>query len=142
MARIRIDDLPLGENLTPEQEELILGAGWQTFRPTLESLENREMLDGGIGGVAMQRMLDIAQGAQVRLLAQETSALQNQSNPLSQSLTQPGHALFTQAQQLNANWYQAADRIFATWAHNVDQVIQNVQALRHLSNRMLDSASE
>jgi hypothetical protein len=43
MARIRIDDLPVAENLTPEQEALILGAGLKSFRPSLEHLETREV---------------------------------------------------------------------------------------------------
>jgi hypothetical protein len=133
MVRIRIDDLPLGENLTPEQEELIVGAGRRTFRPTLESLENREMMDAGIGGVAMQRMLDMTQGAQIRFLAQETSALQNQNNPVAQSLTQLGQAFLKQAQLANASLHAAADHIFAAWSHNVDQVVQNVQALQHVA---------
>ena len=49
MARIKIDDLPVAENLTPEQEEQIQGAGLRSFRPTLESLEGREMMDAGLG---------------------------------------------------------------------------------------------
>src|SRR5262249_3896656 len=60
------------------------------FRPTLETLENREMMDAGIGGAVMHPMMpDIAQNAQVRLLTQETSALQNQNNPLSKALENP-----------------------------------------------------
>jgi Raf kinase inhibitor-like YbhB/YbcL family protein len=43
MARIRIDDLPVAEDLTPEQEALLLGAGLRSFRPSLESLETREV---------------------------------------------------------------------------------------------------
>jgi Raf kinase inhibitor-like YbhB/YbcL family protein len=43
MTRIRIDDLPVAENLTPEQEELIQGAGLKSFRPSLEALEGREV---------------------------------------------------------------------------------------------------
>jgi hypothetical protein len=43
MARIRIDDLPGAENLTPEQEALLLGAGLKPFRPSLEHLETREV---------------------------------------------------------------------------------------------------
>jgi hypothetical protein len=46
MARIRIDDLPVADNLTPEQEALIQGAGLRSFRPTLESLERREVPAG------------------------------------------------------------------------------------------------
>jgi hypothetical protein len=43
MTRIRIDDLPVAETLTPEQEELIQGAGLRSFRPMLEELERREV---------------------------------------------------------------------------------------------------
>jgi uncharacterized protein YkwD len=50
MSRIKIDDLPVAEDLTPEQEALIEGAGLKSFRPTLEDLERREMMDAGIGG--------------------------------------------------------------------------------------------
>jgi cell wall-associated NlpC family hydrolase len=44
MARIKIEDLPVAENLTPEQEELIQGAGLRSFRPALEGLEDRQMM--------------------------------------------------------------------------------------------------
>lgn len=97
------------------------------FRPNLETLENREMMDAGIGAAAMHRMMpDITQGAQVRLLAQETSALQNQNNPLSQSLAQANQAFLTQSQQRIANVQAAADRIFSAWSHHVDQVVHNI----------------
>src|SRR5262249_54519049 len=43
MTRIRIDDLPVAENLTPEQEALIQGAGLKSFRPSPEGLEYRFM---------------------------------------------------------------------------------------------------
>jgi acylphosphatase len=43
MSRIVIDDLPVAECLTPEQEELIQGAGLRSFRPSLEVLEGREV---------------------------------------------------------------------------------------------------
>jgi uncharacterized protein YkwD len=49
MARIHIDDLPPAETLTPEQEELILGAGLRSFRPRLESLEAREVMSANFG---------------------------------------------------------------------------------------------
>jgi hypothetical protein len=49
MAHIKIEDLPVGDNLTREEEELLLGAGLGTFRPTLESLETRQMMDAGLG---------------------------------------------------------------------------------------------
>lgn len=41
MARIHLNDLTPTDGLTPEQEEQILGAGRPSFRPMLESLENR-----------------------------------------------------------------------------------------------------
>jgi uncharacterized protein YkwD len=49
MARIRVDDLPVADNLTPEQEALIAGAGLRSFRPTLESLETREVMSANFG---------------------------------------------------------------------------------------------
>jgi hypothetical protein len=111
------------------------------FRPTLETLENREMMDAGIGGAVMHPMMpDIAQGAQIRLLTQETSALQNQNNPLSQALTQANQAFVAQSQQLNANVRAAADRIFSTWSHHVDQVVHNIPGLQGVANRTPASA--
>jgi hypothetical protein len=108
MARIRIDDLPLGEKLTPEQEELILGAGRQTFRPRLESLESRDLPDANINGAVIQQMLpQLSQGAQVRLWTQEASALQNQLNEVSQL-----QALQTQAIQGQAmHFVQSAESL-------------------------------
>src|SRR5262245_2678844 len=52
MTRIHIGDLPVAENLTPEQEALIEGAGLKSFRPSLEALDAREMMDAGLGGAA------------------------------------------------------------------------------------------
>jgi uncharacterized protein YkwD len=49
MARIHIDDLPPAEALTPEQEELLLGAGLRSFRPMLEGLETREVMSANLG---------------------------------------------------------------------------------------------
>jgi exo-beta-1,3-glucanase (GH17 family) len=49
MSRIRIEDLPPGdEHLTPEELEQIEGAGRASFRPTLEGLEDRQLLDAGL----------------------------------------------------------------------------------------------
>jgi hypothetical protein len=44
MARIKVEDLPVADNLTPEQEELIQGAGRRSFRPKLEGLEDRQLM--------------------------------------------------------------------------------------------------
>ncbi len=98
MARIRIDDLPVGEKLTPEQEELILGAGRQTFRPRLEYLESRDLPDANINGAVIQQMLpQLPQGAQVRLWTQEASALQIQLDEVSQLQALQTQALMGQA---------------------------------------------
>jgi phosphatidylethanolamine-binding protein (PEBP) family uncharacterized protein len=58
MARIKIEDLPVAENLTPEQEALIQGAGLRSFRPTLEALEGREV-PAAITGLGISRGLDL-----------------------------------------------------------------------------------
>ena len=50
MARIRIEDQPVAEDLTAEQEELIVGAGLKSFRPTLEGLEDRQLLASHLAG--------------------------------------------------------------------------------------------
>jgi phosphatidylethanolamine-binding protein (PEBP) family uncharacterized protein len=42
-ARIRIEDLPVAEELTPEEKELLAGAGLKSFRPSLQQLEAREV---------------------------------------------------------------------------------------------------
>src|SRR5262245_1492825 len=81
MARIEIEDLPVADNLTPEQEELIQGAGPRSFRPTLEALEGREMMDAGLGhGLQLPVALPASGGAdpagQVRLLTPTTDVSQ------------------------------------------------------------------
>jgi hypothetical protein len=43
VARIRIDDLSVAQNLTPEQEALLLGAGLKYFRPSFDVLDGRAM---------------------------------------------------------------------------------------------------
>jgi RTX calcium-binding nonapeptide repeat (4 copies) len=59
MARIRIDDLPVAEDLTPEQEALIQGAGLKSFRPSLEALEDRQLMAAGITLAAATGVLTI-----------------------------------------------------------------------------------
>ncbi|HEY7327048.1 MAG TPA: hypothetical protein VH592_05385 [Gemmataceae bacterium] len=76
-------------------------------------------MDAGIGGALVHQLPNLGQGAQIRLLAQETSALQNQNNPLSQSLTQANQALLAHSQQLGASLL-AADHIFSVWSHPVE----------------------
>lgn len=98
----------------------------QCCRPTLEALETRDMMDAGIGGALMHQLTNLGQGAQIHLLAQGTSPLQNQNNPLSQSLTQPGQALMVQGQQLNAELHAVADHIFSDWSHHTDRVVHTI----------------
>jgi len=56
-----IKDLPPEETLTPEEKEQLAGAG--RFRPMLEALETREMMDAGLGGAIMAPMAPIGGGA-------------------------------------------------------------------------------
>lgn len=55
MARIQINDLVPMEDLTPEEMEEIVGAGRFSFQPTVESLENRELMDAGLGRSVLPR---------------------------------------------------------------------------------------
>jgi hypothetical protein len=57
MARIRIEDLPPVENLTPEELEEILGAGLRSFRPTFEALDARELMDAGLGRAVLPSLV-------------------------------------------------------------------------------------
>jgi Raf kinase inhibitor-like YbhB/YbcL family protein len=86
MGRIKIDDLPVADNLTPEEEALLQGAGLRSFRPSLESLEAREVctvtfgLDAATGTLAVtgdatanmvtvsERAGDVAKGEAARVV--------------------------------------------------------------------------
>jgi hypothetical protein len=46
MARIKITDLPLLQDLTEEQLKELFGAGAKSYRPTFESLEDRRLMSG------------------------------------------------------------------------------------------------
>jgi hypothetical protein len=97
----------------------------ECFRPTLETLENREMTDAGIGGAVMHPMMPeftqlaklITAGSYVGGIGFSTAAImkfkQHKDNPtaeLSQAQTQANQAFLAQSQQLNAN---AVDHIFS-----------------------------
>jgi hypothetical protein len=90
----------------------------ECFRPTLETLENRELMDAGIGGAVMHPMMPeftnltklITAGSYVGGLGFATGAImkfkQHKDNPtavLSQALTQANQAFLAQSQPLNAN---------------------------------------
>jgi hypothetical protein len=50
MTRIHIEDLPRDTELTPEELDRLLGAGRPSFRPTIETLEGREMYAANLAG--------------------------------------------------------------------------------------------
>ena len=97
------------------------------FRPTLETLENREMMDAAIGGAVMHPMMpEFTNIARLITAASYIPGIgfsiggiikfhQHKDNPtaeLSQALTQANQALLAQSPQLNAN-LQAVDHIFS-----------------------------
>src|SRR5262245_9880239 len=53
MTRIHVNDLPAADTLTAEQEELIQGAGLRLRRPTLEGLEDRELMASHLAGALL-----------------------------------------------------------------------------------------
>src|SRR5262245_36459177 len=57
MARITIDDLPAAPELPPEQEEQVQGAGPKSFKPSIESLEGREMYAADLAGALAPGLL-------------------------------------------------------------------------------------
>jgi hypothetical protein len=61
MARIHVHDLPA--DLTPEQEELIQGAGLKSFKPGIESLEAREVYAAHLGAAVAPELLASARVA-------------------------------------------------------------------------------
>lgn len=122
MARIKIEDLPVVENLTPEEEELIFGAGRPSFRPTLESLENREMMDAGFGSALQTPLAQSSSGdnqlALVRQFASETTRQVNHivgsAIQTAQQVNQFVHSALETAQTAHTALRQAAiDQLFA-----------------------------
>jgi hypothetical protein len=84
MARIKIEDLPVAENLTPEQEALVEGAGLRPFRPRLEGLEDRQLMDAGIGQALLAPMAptvvgDHAQDGHVQILGGQLQSVDAQT---------------------------------------------------------------
>ncbi len=124
MARIQINDLPLVEKLTPEQEEEILGAGRQTVRPTLESLESREMMDAALGGTMITGILAQASAkAHVRAyevdLSARTRPVEHTKISLS-PLTQQSSTLSTDVQQFTRSTLPL-DHAGSSVSHNPTQ---------------------
>jgi hypothetical protein len=90
MARIKIEDLPVGKALTPEQEEQLFGAGFRPFQPTFEPLEAREMMDAGIGHALLAPMPtstggDAPHAGHVRMLAGNAGKLGSITGPTAPS---------------------------------------------------------
>jgi hypothetical protein len=71
MANIRIDNLPVPEPLTPEEQEQILGAGRPSFRPSFEGLENRELYAANLGGALPPGLLSLPSAAREGALVRE-----------------------------------------------------------------------
>ena len=59
MSRIRIDDLPAVSTLTPEEMAEIFGAGSRSFQPTFETLEDRQLMTGGLNASLSSGVLHI-----------------------------------------------------------------------------------
>src|SRR5262245_60767958 len=70
MARIHIKDLPVAENLSPEERERLFGAGRASFRPSIESLEGREMYAVNLGSALTPTLLTSMRAAWSAELAQ------------------------------------------------------------------------
>src|SRR5262245_10917602 len=127
MASIKIEDLPVTENLTAEQEALIEGAGLRSFRPTVEGLEGRQLMDAGIGHALLAPMAPPAVGddqpGHVRILGgqqQSADALPVQPAAVGDvSLRQ-----FLSAPQMNGLPASAAPRSRDESA-NLNEVIKN-----------------
>jgi hypothetical protein len=92
---IEIKDLPPEETLTPEEKERLAGAG--RFRPTVEALEARAMMDAtGLGNALSSGQGPPAGTAQVRnqqiqivpMFVQQTMALGSQNNLQTTNLQQ------------------------------------------------------
>lgn len=112
VSRIRIDDLPIAEYLTPEQEALIEGAGLRSFRPSLEALEARDLMDAGLGGAAqaVAAPSNTAQVQQFPVFFREQKVIVNQiqrPGDLKQQLDQA----IPPADQLTVERKEAAGRL-------------------------------
>ncbi|HEY7428050.1 MAG TPA: hypothetical protein VH682_27700 [Gemmataceae bacterium] len=123
MARIKIEDLPVGENLTPEEEERLFGAGWRSFRPMLESLESREMMDAGLGyGLQLQLAQPTGGAPQLALVRQLASENMQPVNQFVRS------ALET-AQTAQAALQQTANNVLGMASHLAQALPASLSAL-------------
>jgi hypothetical protein len=95
MARIRIEDLPPVEDLTPEEMEEIFGAGLKSFRPTFEALEARELMDAGLRGALFAPLTAHAGGDAPRLDQVRVLETPVQTAPTQQVLGQGLNPLFS-----------------------------------------------
>lgn len=87
MARIRIEDLPVVENLATEEMEEVFGAGRFSFRPGMESLEAREMMDAALGQSLLAPVARPDAGAhQTGLVHQTAPGMEIQMNRMVSSL--------------------------------------------------------
>jgi hypothetical protein len=92
MTRIHIQDLPLDTELTPEELDRLFGAGRPSFRPTIESLEGRELYAANLASSLAPGLLSLANGAtDGALVGQQT--LRNEALVVGAGATAPAQAL-------------------------------------------------
>ncbi len=120
VTRIRIDDLPVAENLTPEQEELIQGAGLKSFRPSLEALEVRDVPAViGTGFDLTDRVLTISSSPPN---SPQTNSATVWTNTANQVVAQRGDgpAVFLDRSQVTRIVYQGGQDIKDTFRNNTN----------------------
>jgi hypothetical protein len=72
MARIRIEDMPAAENLSALEQEELFGAGRPSFRPSIESLEGRELYAANLGAALAPGLLPAGAAEGAALVQQHT----------------------------------------------------------------------
>jgi len=120
VTRIRIDDLPVAENLTPEQEELIQGAGLKSFRPSLEALEVRDVPAViGVGMDLTDRVLTISSSPPG---SPQTNSATVRMNTSDQVVAQRGNgpAVFLDKSQVTRIVYEGGVGINDTFSNNTN----------------------
>jgi len=117
VARIRIDDLPVAEELTPEQEELIQGAGLRSFRPSLEALEARDVPTAVATGIVLtNRVVTISSSVPDSQVNSANVWTNNRNQVVVQRGTGP--AVFLARSQVDRIVYEGAQGIVDTFRNN------------------------
>jgi hypothetical protein len=120
----------------------------KNFRPTLETLENREMMDAGIRGAVMHPMMpefeNIARfitatsylpGIGFSIGGISKFKIVKECSPLSQALTQANQAFLGYQQHKDnptAEWSQALTQANQAFLAQSQQLNANLQAVDHI----------